>query len=101
MPLLNVWTHVVGCLEKAAAACLASGDNPALVADWDHAVALYTGSEVRESGDGGHLLYSLSQVECFKFGTCKKGERSPMNDKIFGNFRDGKVSSGVACPDTR
>ena len=82
--------YVVGCLEKAAAHCIVSVSNEEQVADWDKAVALYTGSEARASGNGGHFVYSLAQVECTKFGTCKKGDLAPANANIFDLFVNGK-----------
>jgi len=83
--------HVVGCLEKAATNCLTSADNEEEVADWDTAVAFYTGSEARADGNGGHFIYTLAQVECEKFGTCKKGDMAPINIDIFDLFNDGKA----------
>ena len=91
--------YVVGLLERAAFNCQLSGDNmdademfskKMADEDWDKALALYIGSEPRESGKGGFFLYTLTQVECYKFGTCKKGEMAPVNTKIFEKFSDGK-----------
>ena len=95
IPLLNVWMYVVGLLEKAAYNCNTTSDNANQIADWDKAVALYTGSEARKDGNGntegtGYFIYTLAQVECYKFGTCKKGELSPINKSIFEIFHDGK-----------
>ena len=95
-PVLHVWMYVVGLIEKAASNCQSSGDN-ILGGDemftkenWDKALALYIGSEPRESGSGGFFLHTLTQVECYKFGTCKKGEMSPVNTKIVEKFSSGK-----------
>jgi len=79
---------VVGLLEKAAHNCNTSSDNADQIANWDKAVALYTGSEAREDGNGntegtGFFPYTMTQVECYKFGTCKKGDLSPTNMRIF------------------
>jgi len=99
--LLNVWMYVVGLLEKAAHNCNTSSDNADQIANWDKAVALYTGSEAREDGNGntegtGFFPYTMTQVECYKFGTCKKGDLSPTNMRIFEIFNNGKenLSSG-------
>ena len=94
-PLLNVWMYVVGLLEKAAHNCNTSSDNADQIANWDKAVALYTGSEAREDGNGntegtGFFPYTMTQVECYKFGTCKKGDLSPTNMRIFEIFNNGK-----------
>ena len=53
-------------------------------------MAIYTGSEPRESGIGGYFIYTLVKNECVKFGTCKKGDRAPINTMIFDKFNDGK-----------
>lgn len=90
--LLNVWMFVIGTLEKAVVNCRATGDNTISVSELDQAVALYTGSEARANSDGGYFLYSLTQVECYKFGTCKRGEMSPVNKKIFDSFRSMKYN---------
>lgn len=87
--------YVVGLLEKAAYNCNTTSDNANQIADWDKAVALYTGSEARKDGNGntegtGYFIYTLAQVECYKFGTCKKGELSPINKSIFEIFYHGK-----------
>jgi len=92
-PLLHVWVYVLGLLETAANNCQISqeaGANDEQIAIWDKAVALYTGSEARESGAHGHFIYTLAQVECYKFGTCKKEERAPVNSNIYDRFADGK-----------
>lgn len=91
---MHVWMYVVGLLEKAATNCK-PGDNADQISDVDKAVALYTGSEAREGGNldnVGYFLYSLQQVECYKFGTCKKNDISPINTKIFQDFRSAKMN---------
>ena len=90
VPLLNVWMFVVGCLEKAVVNCRLTGDNAISISFLDKAVALYTGSETREAGNYGFFLYTLTQTEGYKFGTCKKDEMSPVNKKIFEKFRSVK-----------
>ena len=110
-PLLHVWMYVVGLLERAAFNCQVSGDNmdeahdedemlskKTAEEDWDKALALYIGSEPRESGKGGFFLYTLTQVECYKFGTCKKGEMAPVNTKIFEKFSNGKLYKDNIVP---
>jgi len=82
--------YVVGLLEVAADNCDRAGDQPAMIYDWDTAVALYVGSEAREAGKGGHSIYTLANVECYKFGTCEKNGEAPINTMIFGNFTEGK-----------
>ncbi|KAL7543689.1 hypothetical protein ACHAXR_012997 [Thalassiosira sp. AJA248-18] len=90
IPLLHVWMNVVGLLEMSAATCQTSSDNASQVAEWDKAVALYTGSVARQDGTGGYFLFTLAQVECYKFGLCKKGDPAPVNAKIFNKFVAGK-----------
>ena len=99
--------YVVGLLERAAFNCQVSGDNmdedemlskKTADEDWDKALALYIGSEPRESGKGGFFLYTLTQVECYKFGTCKKGEMAPVNNKIFEKFSNGKLYKDNIVP---
>jgi len=87
---LNVWMFVVGCLEKAVVNCRLTGDNAISISFLDKAVALYTGSETREADNYGFFLYTLTQTEGYKFGTCKKDEMSPVNKKIFEKFRSVK-----------
>jgi hypothetical protein len=111
--------QVVGLLEKAASNCQDTSDssssNWASIIDWDKvrsnarnylyfksslsrccrvvhlkAVAIYTGSEPREDGTGGYFIYTLASSECVKFGTCKKGDRAPVNTLVFEAFNDGK-----------
>ena len=86
--------HVLALIEKGAINCRTTGGiNAEQIVMWDKAVAIYTGSESRSGGDAddrGHFLYSLTQAECLKFGTCKKGEIAPINIKIFDAFRSGK-----------
>ena len=72
--------------------CETSSDNSDLVANLDKAVALYVGSEARESGTEGFFPFSLTQVECYKFGTCAKGAISPVNTKILGKFLDTRYN---------
>ena len=54
------------------------------------AVAIYTGSEPRENGIGGYFIYTLVKNECVKFGTCRKGDRAPVNTIVFDFFINGK-----------
>ncbi len=54
------------------------------------AVAIYTGSEPRESGAGGYFIHTLVTSECVKFGTCKKGDSAPVNTLVFKALNDGK-----------
>jgi len=81
---------VVGLLEKAVVNCRLTGDNTIPISFLDKAVALYTGSETRDDSNYGFFLYTLTQTEGYKFGTCKKDEMSPVNKKIFDKFRSVK-----------
>ena len=90
LPLLHVWMFVVGLLEKAVVNCRLTGDNTIPISFLDKAVALYTGSETRDDGNYGFFLYTLTQTEGYKFGTCKKHEMCPVNKKIFDKFRSVK-----------
>ncbi len=53
-------------------------------------MAIYTGSEPRENGIGGYFIYTLVKNECVKFGTCRKGDRAPVNTIVFDFFINGK-----------
>lgn len=81
---------MVGLLERAVVNCRLTGDNTIPISFLDKAVALYTGSETRDDGNYGFFLYTLTQTEGYKFGTCKKDEMSPVNKKIFDKFRSVK-----------
>ncbi len=84
---------MVGLLEKAVVNCRLTGDNTIPISFLDKAVALYTGSETRDDDNYGFFLYTLTQTEGYKFGTCKKDEMSPVNKKIFDKF--GSVKSNL------
>ena len=49
-----------------------------------------TGSETRKFEDYGFFLYTLTQTEGYRFGTCKKDEMSPVNKKMFEKFGSAK-----------
>ena len=50
--------------------CPIDACNDDQVNSWDEAVAFYTGSVPKATGDGGYLLYTLAQSLCRSFGTC-------------------------------
>jgi len=96
---MAVWMYVIREMEDAIddcnSGCTASGAcNDDQVHAWDEAVAFYTGSVPKNSGEGGYLLYSLAQKRCENFGTClTTGAETGMarvNSEIFKNFREGK-----------
>ena len=61
---------------------------------WDEAVAFYTGSIPKKTGEGGVLLYTLAQKRCENFGTClttgTDAGKAGVNSKIFTAFNGGK-----------
>ena len=79
VPLLHVWVSVVALLERAASSCSSSDINTVQIELLDKAAALYFGSEATEEGGGneGNLIYSLAQVEGYKYGDMQKGIVSP------------------------
>ncbi len=82
--------YVVGNLEMAAANCEVT---EFATSHWDKAVALYAGSQAgTEDGTGGYFLHALAQVECYEFGTCKKGDMAPVNSRVFDLFKVGLVN---------
>lgn len=97
---LNIWMYVIRELEDAIDdcenSCPTESCNDDQVHAWDEAVAFYTGSIPKASGDGGVLLYTLAQKRCENFGTCvQSGEEAGMssiNYKIFKHFIAGKQS---------
>ena len=93
VPLLHVWLSVVALLERAASSCSSSDINTVQIELLDKAAALYFGSEATEEGGGneGNLIYSLAQVEGYKYGDMQKGIVSPANAGALGSFRWGKI----------
>jgi len=89
-PALLSWPYVVGLLEVSATKCKDESNQDAMK-HWDEAVALYVGSVARDTGKGGYMLYTLANEECYRFGRCKKGERSPINTEIFELFNSGQT----------
>lgn len=95
---LNVWMYTNRELEDAIDDCNNDCDteecNDDQVHAWDEAVAFYTGSVPKTSGDGGYLLYTLAQKRCANFNTCmKSGDQAGMagvNTEIFRLFVAGK-----------
>jgi len=88
---MAIWGHIVGLVEKTAERCDGTRGNSVEQKMWDRAVALYVGSTARESGAGGHLLYTLANEECYHFGRCKKGEEAPVNKYIMDKFAKVKL----------
>ena len=80
---------MVGNLEQAVANCVANEEG---TSNWDKAVASYTGSLATEDGTSGYFIHTLAQVECYEFGTCKKGDVAPVNSKVFDLFKVGLVN---------
>lgn len=95
---MNVWMYVIREMEDAIddceASCATDACNDDQVHAWDEAVAFYTGSVPKTSGEGGHLLYTLAQKRCENFGTCltttSEVGMAKVNSEIFKNFRMGK-----------
>lgn len=99
---MNVWMYVIREMEDAIDDCqsdcstVSATDacNDDQVHAWDEAVAFYTGSVPKTSGDGGHLLYTLAQKRCENYGTCltdtSEVGMARANSEIFKNFRMGK-----------
>jgi len=95
---MSVWMYVNRELEDAVDDCENDCGTEECNADqvhaWDEAVAFYTGSIPKKSGDGGTLLYTLAQKRCLNFGTCltsgKEAGVAGVNSAIFKNFNAGK-----------
>lgn len=95
---MAIWMYVIREMEDAiddcTADCTTGQCNDDQVHAWDEAVAFYTGSIPKTSGDGGHLLYTLAQKRCENYGTClTTGAETGMasvNSEVFKNFRIGK-----------
>lgn len=95
---MNVWMYVIREMEDAIDDCnndcATDACNDDQVHAWDEAVAFYTGSVPKISGDGGYLLYTLAQKRCENFGTCLQDTSevgmAKINSEIFKNFRMGK-----------
>jgi hypothetical protein len=94
---LNVFMGVVSCMHQAIDQCATSPDDARK--HWDNAFAYFAGSLAEaESPLGGYLLYNFVQMESEEFGTCKKGEESPINKQILSSFVSGKEHlSGGHC----
>lgn len=101
--VLNVWMYVNRELQHAQELCVAAMgcneaendcSNEGMLHAWDKAVAFYTGSEPKSTGNGGYLLYSLAQKRCRNFGTClttvKDKGTARVNSEIFKAFRQGQ-----------
>ncbi|CAB9526507.1 expressed unknown protein [Seminavis robusta] len=97
--LLNVWMYVIRELEDAvddcSSQCPIDGCNDDQVNAWDTAVAFYTGSIPKATGQGGVLLYSLAQSLCRSFGTCLTQGldvgTARVNREIFQQFHLGQA----------
>ena len=95
---MAVWMYVIREMEDAiddcSADCATDACNDDQVHAWDEAVAFYTGSIPKNSGDGGHLLYTLAQKRCENYGTClttgAEVGMASVNSEVFKNFREGK-----------
>jgi hypothetical protein len=93
--VLHIWMAVASYLEKSLAALrvhCSNGDRQAqenAKEAWDDAFSLYTGS-LAEAEATGYLLYNFAEIQCQSFGTCRKGEESPVNTEIVHNFVLGK-----------
>jgi len=89
--VLNLWMYVLGAVEDTTGSCEACdmpGDcNPVQRRALDEARALYTGSQYKDTADGGYLLYALAQSGCTRCGTCIGEDGvAAVNAEIFHRF---------------
>jgi hypothetical protein len=87
--VLHLWGNVAASVEKASRMCnLGSSEEARRI--WDEAFSLYAGSKADETDFGGYFLFNLAQIQCKKYGTCKKGYMASVNLEITENFLLGK-----------